>query len=335
MSNRISIVIPTYDRPEKLRRALKSCITQSIPPYEILVLDNGQNPKTIEIVQTAAKECTEYPIKHVASKPFDLRAALKYGIELASGNWTILLDDDDFLVPDRLRKDTEIIDCIAHDIIVLVQDFVRGDYRNELVWEHRMAHKTLSLTQALSLDGFPPPPAATWRSSALKAHHSFGLPDGWMTDFELYASLLPHGQIHKTEQIGYIMDDTRSAGRLTTSADKYMEMLELHRQRFRPTRAKCGLDDVVIDRRLDEQKAFFATKNASIGAFFGPQRSNCFRYPKEAVKGLLAPLRSMASKYFAGLLPEMRGSKTYTFSKYAEVNPGLCRYIKDSKITPR
>lgn len=331
MSRSISIVIPTYDRPAKLARALNSCLQQTEPPHEVLVVDNGQNPETGKVVGEAQHQASGYPIQHIQSKLFDLRKALSLGIEKASGEWTILLDDDDFLVPDRIESDTRILCDLKEDVIVLLADFARINYHNDLVWIHRMAHKELGLMQALTLDHFPPPPAATWRSSALKAHHTFDLPEGWMTDFELYASLLPHGGLHITGGIGYVMDDTRTADRLTASVDKYMSMVDLHRERFKETASQAGLDPLLINTRLEQQKAFFAAKNQGVPVLFTKDGLS-WQHPKETFKGLLAPLRAVTSRYLASWLPEMRGSKTFTLKEVEKEYPQIYALIDQSRI---
>lgn len=331
MSTRISIVIPTFDRPEKLARALCSCLAQTTAPHEILVIDNGENPETRPSVEAAADAC-DYPVRHIASKRFDVREALKTGIEAASGDWLILLDDDDFLVPGRIAQDQALLPETDDDVCVLVQDFARIDYASGLVWLHRMAHKTLGLDQALMLDSFPPPPAATWRCEAIQAHHSFAQPEGWMTDFDLYASLLPYGLLQKTGQIGYVMDDTRVAGRLTGNIDQSIAMIELHRKRFRNHRAKAHADDARIDRRLDQQIAFFAAKAIGLRALFGPTAPYTRPHPKETVKGCIAPLRALASRFLPDAMPEMRGSKSYSLDRFTKDHPELGELIRDSRL---
>ncbi len=328
----ISIVIPTFDRPAKLARALHSCLAQTAAPCEILVIDNGENPQTTSTVEAAAAKVSDYPIQHIASKRFDVREALKTGIEAASGDWLILLDDDDYLVPDRIANDLAIFENVAPGICVLVQDFARIDYGNELVWIHRMSHKSLGLDQALMLDSFPPPPAGTWRCDAIKAHHSFAQPEGWMTDFDLYASLLPYGSLQTTRHIGYVMDDTRVAGRLTGNIDKSIAMIELHRERFRPHRTKASADDATIDRRLDQQIAFFAAKAIGLRSLFGATASYCRPHLKETIKGCIAPLRAKASRLLPDAMPEMRGSKSYSLERFTEDEPALGELIQSSKL---
>ena len=40
----ISVVIPVFNRPELLCRALESVARQTLSPYEIVVVDDGSSP---------------------------------------------------------------------------------------------------------------------------------------------------------------------------------------------------------------------------------------------------------------------------------------------------
>ena len=47
----ISVVIPTYNREEMLRRAISSVLAQTFQDYEILVVSDGSTDKTEKIVK--------------------------------------------------------------------------------------------------------------------------------------------------------------------------------------------------------------------------------------------------------------------------------------------
>ncbi|MGZ0654162.1 glycosyltransferase family 2 protein [Coraliomargarita sp. W4R53] len=332
MLPKISIVVPTYNRPEKLRRALDSCLWQSQLPLEVIVVDNGQNPATQIVVKDAIERAPSLPITYLASKPFDVRTALANGIEAANGDWLILLDDDDFLLKDRIENDTVMIRDIDEKTILLLQDFLRVDYKNDLVWEHKMGHKEIGLFQALTLDNFPPPPAATWRSHIAKKYHSFNEPHGGATDYEIYSNLLPYGNLQKTNRIGYVMDDTRVESRLTTSLSHMLDLVEPHRNRFRKYRHLVEESDEQIENRLNQQQAFFFAKVLKFKAFFGTTGQLCRAHPKETLKGILAPLRGLCTRYFSALLPEIRGSKTYSLEKFGQHQVELKKLIEDSRL---
>ena len=47
----ISVIIPTYNRKHTLRRAIQSVEQQSLPPLEIIVVDDGSSDGTKEWIK--------------------------------------------------------------------------------------------------------------------------------------------------------------------------------------------------------------------------------------------------------------------------------------------
>lgn len=47
----ISVVIPTWNRKDDLKRTLKSIFSQSFKPKEVIVVDNGSRDGSVEMVK--------------------------------------------------------------------------------------------------------------------------------------------------------------------------------------------------------------------------------------------------------------------------------------------
>jgi glycosyltransferase involved in cell wall biosynthesis len=48
---KISIIIPTYNRPVLFKECLESCINQDLIPFEIIIGDDSSNSETTELVK--------------------------------------------------------------------------------------------------------------------------------------------------------------------------------------------------------------------------------------------------------------------------------------------
>ena len=48
----ISVVIPTFNRRDLLKRAITSVLNQTIKPNEIIVIDNGSTDQTYQMVSS-------------------------------------------------------------------------------------------------------------------------------------------------------------------------------------------------------------------------------------------------------------------------------------------
>ena len=102
----VSVIIPTYKRPEELKRAVTSVLNQSLTNIEIIVVDDNdpldENRRQTEIVMKEyLKDSRIKYLKHQKNK--NGSAARNTGIRVASGRYIAFLDDDDEYEPNRLE----------------------------------------------------------------------------------------------------------------------------------------------------------------------------------------------------------------------------------------
>lgn len=95
----ISVVIPTYNRKELLKRSIDSVINQTIKPSEIIIVDDGSNDGTEEMVKKKYDS-----LKLIKQKNKGASAARNSGIKASSGEWICFLDSDDEWINDKLEK---------------------------------------------------------------------------------------------------------------------------------------------------------------------------------------------------------------------------------------
>ncbi len=95
----ITIIIPTYNRPEMLERSLLSIKTQNKEIIEVVVCDDGSSnnniKKNIEITKKLKKELG-IEIKYLKNQRIKgVSGARNFAIENSNGKWLFFLDDDD------------------------------------------------------------------------------------------------------------------------------------------------------------------------------------------------------------------------------------------------
>lgn len=98
---RVTAVVTTYDRPESLRDALQSVLGQTRQPEEVLVIDDGTNPATEEVVAAVGGDRVRY---HRNPMNLGLAASRNVGLEQATGDLIAYLDDDDIWLPDKIER---------------------------------------------------------------------------------------------------------------------------------------------------------------------------------------------------------------------------------------
>ena len=98
---KISVVIPTYNRGYLISRAIKSVLQQNYKPFEIIVVDDGSDDNTTEVLRSYDSN-----IKIIQQENSGVSAARNAGIAVAQGEWIALLDSDDEWLPDKLYNHT-------------------------------------------------------------------------------------------------------------------------------------------------------------------------------------------------------------------------------------
>ena len=102
---KFSVVIPTCDRPLLLKETLKSVFSQSFPPDEILIIDNGNRQGDAKIFDGNAR------VRYIRALPrFGVAQARNVGICLAKGEYIAFLDDDDVWDKNYLKEVASVID---------------------------------------------------------------------------------------------------------------------------------------------------------------------------------------------------------------------------------
>ncbi len=97
----VSVVIPTWNRSALLEQAIRSALSQTFPPLEILVCDDGSTDDSEQV----ASSINDPRVIWVSGEHSGLPAVPRNrGIALASGVWLAFLDSDDRWLPDKLSQ---------------------------------------------------------------------------------------------------------------------------------------------------------------------------------------------------------------------------------------
>ena len=102
-----SVVIPTYERPDDLRRCLRalSAQNQPFPPsYEIIVTDDSRSNHSKTLVENEFPQASWGKGKQ--NGPAGNRNA---GVERAQGKWIVFIDDDCIAQPGYLAAYEKVI----------------------------------------------------------------------------------------------------------------------------------------------------------------------------------------------------------------------------------
>lgn len=147
---KISLIVTTYERPDALAVVLRSIARQSLPPFEVIVADDGSGPETAEVVRDAAKRTDA--IVHVWSGHDGFRAARMRNLALgkAGGDYIVSIDGDILLHRHFLADHAAVAE------------------RNHFVFGGRALLMPEATQKALDADEYWPFP---WSAHVRKRHH--------------------------------------------------------------------------------------------------------------------------------------------------------------------
>lgn len=94
---KISVIVPTYNRPQALKLCLLSLREQSILPFEVLIADDGSSSETRDAVETMKNALKAvFPIKHVWQEDVGFRKPriLNEAVRNSTGDYLVFIDGD-------------------------------------------------------------------------------------------------------------------------------------------------------------------------------------------------------------------------------------------------
>jgi glycosyltransferase involved in cell wall biosynthesis len=97
--SRISVVIPTYNSAAYLPAAIESVLNQTLPPLEVIVVDDGSTDESAAAVRRFGDR-----IRWVSQENRGPAAARNRGLSLARGDLVAFLDADDVWLPEKLAE---------------------------------------------------------------------------------------------------------------------------------------------------------------------------------------------------------------------------------------
>lgn len=163
---RVSVIIPTRDRPGLLAEAILSVRAQTVTDHEVIVVVNGpDNPATPHVLEAAAG------CKIVRIETAGIAIALNAGIAAARGEWLAFLDDDDLWEPNRLEAALKTAEETHADLIFC--DFVIFNENGGTPAPKLRPPPGISTREALTLRSYSGCSAAFARRSAVLAVGGF------------------------------------------------------------------------------------------------------------------------------------------------------------------
>lgn len=150
---RVSVMMPAYNAAATLRLALASVLAQTFEDWECIVVDDGSHDATHEVAQSTRDERIKV-IRLLGNRgrPFARGTAL----EASAGEYLCMLDADDWMYPERLAAQVQVLDA-QPDVAIVSAGLAIVSARGDLVGARCFGHgKTLGLSEPVLPPNLPP-----------------------------------------------------------------------------------------------------------------------------------------------------------------------------------
>jgi glycosyltransferase involved in cell wall biosynthesis len=107
----VSVIIPSYNRADKLASTLVSVFRQTIPPTLVIVVDDGSTDGTSELVSSFSVEHPAWRerLLYLRQENRGKSVALNEGLKHVTTEWVSYNDSDDLWHPEKLEKQFQVL----------------------------------------------------------------------------------------------------------------------------------------------------------------------------------------------------------------------------------
>ncbi|MFT5489631.1 MAG: teichuronic acid biosynthesis glycosyltransferase TuaG, partial [Alphaproteobacteria bacterium] len=118
----VSVIIPAYQAEDTIARAFDSVLAQTTLPGEIIVIDDGSQDRTRDVVRAYVGKQTACEIRLIEQKNLGAGAARNQGLVASANTLVAFLDADDEWLPEKLSRSlaamaTSAADLVSHDYL--------------------------------------------------------------------------------------------------------------------------------------------------------------------------------------------------------------------------
>lgn len=250
MAERVSIILPTYNRAYCINRAVDSVLCQTWQGWELIVVDDGSADNTEEIM--AAYAASDERVRYCRQpRNSGVSAARNEGIRQARYEYIAFQDSDDVWHADKLEKQM----CVFEEnpeigLVYCAMQGTRQDGSTVRIPDAAMDERLLRgnlyglLLQGNVIDA----PTAVMRKSCLEKCGGFDKSLSCLEDWELFLRIAGEYEIGYVDE-ALVDSDIHNEG-VSSHAGGYFEarcqMIAMHKKAL----LEYGLFDRVVERLL-------------------------------------------------------------------------------------
>lgn len=142
----VSIVTPVYNGEKTIDKTIESVINQTYNKFEMIIVDDLSNDKTVDIIKKYQKEDDRIKL-FILDKKGGASGARNFAIKKATGKYVAFLDGDDLWKEDKLEKQVKFME--DNNIYFSYTDYCYIDNDGNDLKQYRKCPKKVSYYRML------------------------------------------------------------------------------------------------------------------------------------------------------------------------------------------
>ncbi len=125
--NKYSFIVPVYNTADYLNKCLDSILNQTYKNFEVIIINDGSPDNSINIINNYKERYNNIIV--IDKENEGLSVARNCGIKVATGNYLIFVDSDDYVETDLLEnieKEIEDVDVLRYQVVMESIDGIKN-----------------------------------------------------------------------------------------------------------------------------------------------------------------------------------------------------------------
>ncbi|MFW5980976.1 MAG: glycosyltransferase family 2 protein [bacterium] len=137
--NKVSVIVPVYNKERFLEKCIKSILNQSYNSLEIILIDDGSTDRSAEICDRYAKLDSRIYVVHKENE--GVAEARNTGLNIASSKFVTFVDSDDFIDPEMYKK--MVMTALSTDADIVECGYNETNLKGNVLKEYKLDEKTI------------------------------------------------------------------------------------------------------------------------------------------------------------------------------------------------
>lgn len=225
----ISIIIPTYNRANCIKRAVESILQQTYKDFELIIVDDNSTDNTDELILAIDDKRIKY---HKLEKNGGACRARNIGIQMAKGEYIAFQDSDDLWYPEKLEAQVKAFEQNkGYDMVFC--SFKRDYGKSKIVPSPELKETSGMIFHSLVKGNFVGTITILCKREVLEDLGGFDEAFPAMQDWELSLRISQKYKIYHLKEV--LVEAEISEDSITKNKDKVLQAWDLLIEKYKET----------------------------------------------------------------------------------------------------